>query len=154
MSFPAITERAHAIKGEGIYTNDVRLPSRHTRITPTASPVFSSLAKKEHLLTMLQEITQLISYPRTFGASIYHIYLTATHKADLSVIVNNEIWDIANASLFAGEAGLYTEFPWVTPDVHNVRREYDQAVILGEEELVKKISERFKQLFSNSKDLI
>ncbi len=154
MSFPAMTERAHAIKGEGIYSNNVRLPSQHTRITPMPSPLFSSLAQMENLLTMFQEIARLVSYPRTFASSVYHIYLTTTHKADLTVIVNNEIWDIANAELFAHEAGLYIEYPWIKPDVHDVRREYDQAVILGEEELVKKISERFKQLYSNSRDLI
>lgn len=154
LSFPAIDERVHAIRDQGIYLNNQKLASHHTRLTPTTPlPVLSALAQPPHLLKMIETIMRMVSYPKTFGSSVFHIYLTATHKTDLTVIVNNEIWDIATAELFAKEAGLYTEYPWRKPDVNNVRRDYDLAVMIGEEELVKKVSEEFKKLFPDNKDL-
>ena len=82
------------------------------------------------------------------------MYATVTHKADITVVVNNEIWDIANAALFAQEAGLHVEYPWDQPDIHHLRRAYDLSVIVGEKDLVEKVVAVLKKDVSHGKYLL
>lgn len=144
ISFPTFGEVILSVKGQGVTINGKKviykkgLPNK----TPYSSIGFVGSDKDE--AEFLEKLDGIVSSPANFYCSAMNMGLAATQRADVSIVMNLSLWDIAGGIAIAQEAGLGVEFLSGWPDVKNDLRKYNHQVIIGENDLVKKIVERIK----------
>lgn len=149
VSLPSQKERIHAIKGQGLFLNNQKCTRTVTNIDPEKAYVSFSMSGANIVrLKAIQAVTNVVSYPRYLGSSVYQSAMVILGRADCAVYLNLSLWDIASVMLFSKEVNLSCKFISEAPDIFNKDvREYKRILVVGEPLLAEKIYQQIKTAF-------
>jgi myo-inositol-1(or 4)-monophosphatase len=99
--FPVLDLLCHAAKGQGAFENNKRISARRPAIVNRYSIFTCSSGTERHYKIR----GGIRAKRRTFGSTIYELYLVACGNALFSILPEPRIWDIAAAWLIIEESG-------------------------------------------------
>ena len=99
--FPVLDMLCHAAKGQGAFENNKRISARRPAIVNRYSIFTCSSGTERHYKIR----GSIRAKRRTFGSTIYELYLVARGNALFCVLPKPKVWDLAAAWLIIEESG-------------------------------------------------
>ena len=101
LNFPILDILCYASIGQGAFVNDRPISTKQF-LTINRSSIFTCTSGTERHYNIKNSLG---AKRRTFGSTIYELYLVANGNAIFSILPKPKIWDIAGAYLIIKEAG-------------------------------------------------
>lgn len=144
-SLPMQQETIHAIKGKGLFLNNLKQPIINKKfIKPVV--IYSCVGGRELINRVIDSLTAVCpSPPRAYGSCVFHGAQIALRRIDAGVFIKQALWDIGAITILAKEAGLTCQFVSPPPDlIKDDLKKYQYSLVLGPQKLVKKLSLKLK----------
>ena len=143
-SFPILKEIVHSFNNSGIYLNGEKY---HSIFKPSQKllAAFSLVSAETQASRIYHQLQSVVPSPRSYGSCVVHGAFTALNRIDVTVLINQAIWDIAAIVLLAKSAGLACHYLSLSPNLAKDHlKQYQYSVILGRPKLVSSLAKKIK----------
>ena len=136
---PNQNEMYYAIKGEGSYLNDRKMPNSHNVDINNIIISLGDFSHKssdisENQLRIVKNLKDNVARIRMFGAACYDYTFAALGRTDGIIMITKNLWDIAPGIIICKESGM------IVTNLCNEKHKFgDNGVIVSANEEVHKI---------------
>jgi fructose-1,6-bisphosphatase/inositol monophosphatase family enzyme len=145
ISFPILRETIHAFSGKGMFYNGKKV-LRKSFVKPKPFITFGFIGDTKTKVKVIETVSAICGVPANYRATCFHGAMTALGRMDITMMLNEAIWDIAAPVLIAQEAGLSCVYISKPPDMKQESGKYVYSVVIGEKGIAEKLAKALSPL--------